>query len=42
MSETIQAKAQTLLVAAEELSNNLLAMPAADIKEADKMTPEVL
>ena len=40
MSETIQAKAQTLLVAAEELSNNLLAMPAADIKEADKMTPE--
>lgn len=40
MSETIQAKAQTLLVEAEELSNNLLAMPAADIKEADKMTPE--
>ncbi len=40
MSETIQAKAQTLLVAAEELSNNLLAMPAADIKDADKMTPE--
>ncbi|MDG1211120.1 MAG: toxic anion resistance protein [Paracoccaceae bacterium] len=40
MSETIQAKAQTLLVAAEELSNNLLVMPAADIKEADKMTPE--
>lgn len=40
MSEIIQAKAQTLLVEAEELSNNLLAMPAADIKEADKMTPE--
>ena len=40
MSETIQAKAQTLLVEAEELSNNLLVMPAADIKEADKMTPE--
>lgn len=40
MSETIQAKAQTLLVEAEELSNNLLAMPAADIKEVDKMTPE--
>ncbi len=40
MSETIQAKAQTLLVEAEELSINLLAMPAADIKEADKMTPE--
>ena len=40
MSETIQAKAQTLLVEAEELSNNLLAMPAVDIKEVDKMTPE--
>lgn len=40
MSETIQAKAQTLLVEAEELSNNLLAMPAADIKEADKLTPQ--
>ncbi len=40
MSETIQVKAQTLLVEAQELSDNLLAMPAADIKEADKLTPE--
>ena len=40
MSETIQAKAQTLLAEAEELSANLLPQPAADIVEADKMTPE--
>ena len=40
MSETIQAKAQTLLVEAEELSANLLPQPAADIVEADKLTPE--